>query len=111
MAQEMIDSYKGNPENVGKGLGRRDSDQQGTDESRSLGHGDRVDPGESHPGVGTRFFDDREDRLDVLAGGKLRDNPPVLSVQRYLGGDDAGEDLAAVLHDRGGGFIAGGLNA
>ena len=49
--------------------------------------------------------------LEVVARGQLGDDAAEVPVQVDLGVDDVGQDLAAVLHDRDGGFVAGGFDA
>ena len=57
------------------------------------------------------FADYRDDLAEVFAGGEFGDDAAVLAVDVDLGGDDAGEDFAAVGDDGGGGFVAGGFDA
>jgi hypothetical protein len=52
--------------------------------------------------------DDRVDELEVVARGDLRHHAAEAVVDA-LGGDDVGEDLAAVGDDGGAGVVAGGL--
>ena len=57
------------------------------------------------------FANDGDDLAEVFAGGEFGDDAAVFAVDVDLGGDDAGEDVAAVGDDGGGGFVAGGFDA
>ena len=85
--------------------------QQRADQPRPAGHGQGVHPARLEARLLQGQRDHRLDGLDVPAGGDLRHHPVVGAVQLLLGGHDAAEDPAPVLHDRGGALVAGGLHA
>ena len=62
------------------------------------------------PGVGDRPLNDRNDRGDVLAGGHLGNHATVGRVHQDLRCHHVSKNATAVLDDRGGGLVAGGLN-
>jgi len=92
-------------------FGGGQADQQGTDQTGSIGHGNGVDVGERGVGLGQGLVDHGQDGFDVHARGDFWHNTAILLVYGSLGGDDVGPDLAAVGDDGSSGFIAGGLDA
>ncbi len=95
----------------GDRLGRADADQQRADEPGPLRHRDRVDVVERRLRLFQRLFDDDPDRLHVVARGKFRHDPAERAVDVDLRGDDRRAHVGAVVDDRGGRLVAGGLDA
>ena len=62
-------------------------------------------------GLREGLTDYRNDLAKMFARGEFGDYTAVLAVNVDLGGDDAGEDFAAVDDNGGGGFVARGFDA
>ena len=84
--------------------------QQRPDEPRGGGDGDSVHLRQGEGGLVKGRPDDGADVLGVAAGGDLRHHAAVELVLLDLGVHHRREDGAAVLHQGGGGLIAGGFN-
>ena len=113
MALQMVDADEGHAPGERVGLGRRESDQDRSDQSRPAGHGDPENRGIEgvEPGVGERSANDRSDRRHVGATGQFRNDPaegPVL-VDRGL--DHRGEDVELLVDDGGGGLVTTRLDS
>ncbi len=116
VAFKVVDCDEGLAQAECEGFGVGDADEKGSGEPRAAGHGDGVDAVESKAGLLTRGLGNssanhRNDVAKVLAAGELRDDAAIVGVQGDLAGDDVGEGLSAMAHDRGGGLVAGALNA
>jgi hypothetical protein len=91
-------------------LGGRPSDKQRAGQPRAPGGGNGVNILPGDVGLRERLGDDSGQELNVTARGDFGDDPPMgamLNLRMHY----VGEDRAAVLHDGGRGFIAGGFNA
>ena len=71
-------------------------------------HADLIEPDVR---LAQRLVDDRQQPLQVGAGGDLRHDAAEAGVQVGLRGDDVGQDRRLVGEDGGGGLVAGGFNA
>jgi hypothetical protein len=111
VALQVVDRQKGDVAGVGDRLGGVGADQQRPRQAGAGGHRHGVDVAQGAAGAVQRLVQDGDDRLDVLARGELRHDAAVAGVQLDLGGDDAGEQPAAVADDGGCGLVAGGLDA
>ncbi len=86
-------------------LGRRDPDQQCTDEAGSAGDRDQIELGQGSAGDPQGVVDDVADQLQMVSRGDLGHDSAVAIVDP-LGGDHVGEDLTLVGDDRGAGVVA-----
>ena len=95
------------------GLGGGGADQEAADEAGAVGDGDAIELGGGVVDVRKveSFLDDGGERFKVGPGGDFRDHAAEFGVEVDLRGDDVRADLAAIFHNGGGGFIAGGFDA
>ena len=107
----MINSQAGDLLDIGKSLGKGQTDQQGADQTGPLGYGYAIDLVNGDACLVQRFTDHRIDGFNVPAGGKFRHHAAVFGMHLYLCINDAGEQLCAVLENSGSGFITGTLYA
>ena len=98
-------------------LGEGDPHEQRSDQTRPLGHGNRVEMRPAYPAITQGPLDHTADVAQMLTRGELRHHAAPLAMDLHLGGDDAGTDLpgrrprlAFDCHRRGG-LVAGGLDA
>ena len=92
VAVEVVDGDQREPARPGERLRRGDADQERTDESRALRDADRLDVAQIGVRLVERPAHGRQDQLQMMAGGHLRDDAAVGGVQLGLGGDDVCED-------------------
>ncbi len=111
VAFEMIYRDQRLVERLGQRFGVSDADEERADEAGALGHSDGVDVLEPKIRFCKSFADDRHDLAKVFARREFGNNAAVLTVNIDLGGDDGGEDFAAVGDDGCSGFIARRLDA
>ena len=95
---------------IGQPLGKVDADEHRADQPRRKGHGHSVHIGNGHIGVGQRLVNGGADIFRMAAAGNLRHNAAVECLLLDAGGDDVGNDLSAILHDRRRRLVAGGLD-
>ena len=107
----MVDRDQGHPQTVGHRLGEAKTHQHCADEARCVGHRHGVDICPGAAGVSQRLFCQGGNGLHVLPGGDLRHHAAVQGVEVRLGCNGVGQDLAAVLHHRHGGLVAGGFKS
>jgi hypothetical protein len=108
---QVVHADQGAVERQRVGLRRRHPDQQGARQARADGDRERVHVLEPRPAQGEGLLDGGVEQVDVGAGGDLGDHAAVAGVQALLVGDDVGAHPAAVLDQRDGGLVAGGLDA
>ena len=113
MGLDVVDGDEGPLPGEGEGFGGGDADEQAADEAGAVGDGDciKLFGGFGDAGGGEGFIDDGVEGFKVSAGGDFRDDAAEFGVEVDLRGDDIGEDVAAIAHDGGGGFITGGFDA
>ena len=109
VAPDVVDGDQGHPQTVGHRLGEGHPHQQRPDEAGGVGHGHGVDvlPGDARLADG--LVGQAGDGLHMLAGGDLGHHAAVDGVHVRRGGDDRGQDGAAVLYHSGGGLVTGGF--
>ncbi len=96
---------------VGDGLPRREPHQQRADQSGSAGDRHPLNFRQGNATLCQRFLDHHRNRFQVFARGEFRHDTAVFGVNVHLRGDDTGKHLAAVAHDRRGGFVTGRFDA
>ncbi len=111
MALEMIDRDERNPAREGESPGRRESDEQRTDQARSRGRRDEVDVFEAHGGQGERLLEDGGKVFEVRPGRDLGHDAAVGGVSLHLGGDDVRAHAAFAVEHRDGRLVARGLDS
>ena len=84
MPLEVIDRHKRDIPRPGDRLGRRDADEEGTDETGATRHPNPCDVAESHPRLGQCLADDRTDQLEVTARRDLWHHAAVAGVELRL---------------------------
>ena len=109
VSRDVVDGYQRLARGKGEPLCEVDADEQGSDETRGIGHGYAVEVGELDISVRERLAGHTENVLAVAARGYLRHNSAVFSVLLYLCGDDRRAYRAAVLNHARGGLVAGAL--
>ena len=109
MPAQVVHRHKRFARRVGQPLGKVDAHQHRADEPRRKRHGHGVHVGHRHAGVGQRLVNGGADILR-MAAGDLRHNAAVERLLFDAGGDDVGDDLPPILHNRRRGFVAGGLD-
>ena len=110
MPAQVVHRHKRFARRVGQPLGKVDAHQHRADEPRRKRHGHGVHVGHRHAGVGQRLVNGGADILRMAAAGDLRHNAAVERLLFDAGGDDVGDDLPPILHNRRRGFVAGGLD-
>ena len=118
---QVIDADQRDIPGPGQSLGGGHSDQQRPDEPRSVSDRNRGNLRGRDARFAQALLDHRGQGLDVGPAGDLRDDAAVGSVELGLGADDLGEEVRghgirgrvsrAGGDDRGGGLVAGGLDA
>ena len=95
---DVVDGEEGFLPGEGVGLGGSGADEEATDEAGAVGDGDAIELGGGVGDIGDLegFFDDGGEGFEVGAGGDFGDDAAELGVEVDLGGDDVGEDFAAV---------------
>jgi len=111
MACEMIDGDERLVECKGQSLGITDANQECAGESGTLGDGNGINGLVGLVGLNQRLADDGYDGAQVLARSEFRNNSAIGLVGGDLREDDVGDDLFARTHHRGGGLVAGALDA
>ena len=111
VAPHMVHPDEGLVQSIGCRLGKIHPHQHRADEAGGVGDRHRVDVLFSDPGLPQGPVGQGRDSLHMLAGGDLRDDPPVGGMHIGLGGDGVGEHRPPVPHHRHGGLIAGGLHS
>ena len=107
MGLQVIDRDQGQVPGIGQPLGEREPDQEGSDQTRSLGDPQAVDPPHLHACALQSLGHDIRDGTDVLAGSKLRHDPAVRRMDLILGEHDIAENGQVLRHHGGGGFVTG----
>ena len=104
-----MDAYKGPPQDKGGRLCRFETYQQRAGQTRATrgGHGVELAGGDCGLGHGQPGY--REQIPEMLARGQFGHDAAVLRVKPDLRRDDIGQH-AAPAHDRGAGFVTGGLD-
>src|SRR5882724_2500642 len=64
-----------------------------------------------YSGAFESFFNDGNDLVEMLAGSEFGNHTAETFVRFNLGSDNRRNDFAAVVHNSGGGFIAGRFNS
>ncbi len=95
------------PTGKGHRLGGGEPDQQRADQTRAAGNRHPLDGSRGGRRLFQGLVDHRRNRLQMLARGNLRHHTAVTGMDIDLGGDDIGQDLAAVADDGGGSFVTG----
>jgi hypothetical protein len=95
MGGEVADADQGLLEIIREALGKREADEERSNEARALGHGKKVDRVQTDVRAGQAFADDGIDRPDVLARGEFGNDPAVGRVDFILGEDDIAQDLGS----------------
>jgi len=108
---KMIDGDQWLIEREGEGLGKADADQQSPCQSRTLGDCDGVDGVVGLSSFRQRLAHDRNNRAEMLAGGKFWNHSTIGLMGGDLGGDDIRKDLFARAHHGRARFVARALDA
>jgi hypothetical protein len=87
------------------------SDEERTDQPGPMGDGDAVDVRDRHSSLRESRPNDGADASQMIARGQLGNDASVGCVKLDLRVDDIGQDAAAVVHDRSGGFVTRRFNA
>ena len=103
----MVNTDQGLADGQRVGLGEGDSHQKGSDQPWPPGNGQAVDLLHRAPRLFEGHGHDAVYPLDVLPGGQFGNHSPEVSVQLDLGVDRVRKDSLTILHDGGGGFVAG----
>jgi len=111
VAFEMVDSDIGDVQNVGKGLCKIETHEQGTDQTRAHGDRDPVQGVSSDAGLVQGLFDDGVDLSEVFPRSEFRNDSAVRVMELNLGVNDTGQNSAAVQHHSCGRVIARRVNA
>ena len=107
----MVHRHQGQARGQGQPLGEVHPHQQRADEPRGVGDGDGVHLGELFAAPLQGLLHHGHNGLAVAAGGDFRHHAAVDFVLLHLGGHHRGEDFPPVLHQGGGGLVAGAFNA
>jgi hypothetical protein len=107
MSMDVIDAYEGFAEGPGQGLGSGYANQEGSDQTRTMGDGYRIDIVQFNVCALQRLPYHRQNALDMRAAGDLGNYAAIFCVEGDLAGDDVAEDALAVFDDRGRGLVAG----
>ena len=92
VAFQVVDGDQRDVQRHRQGLGRRQADDQGTDQPRAGRDGDRVQVAERHAGPVQGLVDHRQDLADVCPRGDLGHDAAVSLMQADLRGHDARTD-------------------
>lgn len=111
MRLDMVYFVKRLVVNDGEGAGGESTDEQRADQAGRVGNGDGVDIVPGAISIRQGFFDDRVNDLQMAAGGNLRDDAAVFSVDVDLGIDHIRKQAFAVFNDRRRRFVAAGLDS
>ena len=84
MALDMVDIDQRFFQRIGECLRFRYTDEQGTDEARTIGYRDGIDVVEGTVCFLQRELDDVVDLFEMLTGSNLRHDPAVLGMNRDL---------------------------
>ena len=106
VAPEVVDAGDGLVPRRGEAFGDPDANEQTPDKAGSAGDREQVDVGRSHGGLVESPVQKERKAFQVVAGRELGDDATELLVHVDLGVDEIGEDPAAVLDHRDGGFVA-----
>ena len=107
---EVVDADERQSVHEREALREVDADEQGARQPGPVGHGDPVDVGPVHAGIGEGCVEDRHDPAQVRAGRDLRDDPARRRVQRDLARDDVAVDGASTFDERNPGLVAAALD-
>ena len=111
VAPQMVHRDQRLARRVGQALGKVDAHQHGADKPRGKGDGHGTHIVDGHAGVGQGLVHRGTDIFRVTAAGNLGHHAAVERLFLDAGGNDVGNYLAAVLHNGGGGLVAGGFNS
>ena len=116
MGLEVVDGVERFVVEDGESAGGEGADEEAAEEAGGVGDGEGVDfgpvvlaGGGFEAGASEGLVDDGEDGFEVRAGGDFWDDAAVGFEDVDLGDDDVCEQLV-VVHDGGGGFVAGGFD-
>jgi hypothetical protein len=110
--REVVHGNHGNAARPRERFRERNANEQGTDESRALGHSDGAEIVHRRICFGQSCFDDAADVADVLPRRELGHDAAPLTVDSGLRSDDVRADrpgtkrLAGLREDGGGGLVA-----
>ncbi len=110
VALDVIDADQRHVQAHREHLGGADADQQSADQPRRIVDGDAADVFEAYRRLLQRLVDDRQQTLQMGAGGDLRHDAAEAGVQIGLRGDDAGENHQLVGEDGRRRFVTGGFD-
>ena len=110
MAAQMMHGHKRQICRIGEAFGVVDADEQRADQPGRIGHGNGVDAAQCQSGVGKRLTDHAGHRFRVAARGDFGHHAAIELMFLHLRGDHIRQRPAAVFHNGGGGFVAGGFN-
>jgi hypothetical protein len=108
---KVVDGDQRQPLREGQRLGIGDAHQQRAGQSRTGGHSNRIQIGQSNSRLGQRRPHHRHDGPQMLAAGQLRHDAAVARVGRNLRGHDRGKRARPALHHGRRRLVAGGFNA
>ena len=107
---QMVDRDQRQPLRVGEAFGVIHADKQRADQTGRIGHRDGVDAVRRRTCVVKRFLYHAADRFGVPARGDLGHHAAVKLMFLHLRRDHVRKHNAAVFHNGGGRFVAGGFN-
>jgi len=107
----MVDPDQRDVQQTGQGLGSGDPQEDGPDQTGTVGHRHGVQVAESGSGLVHGLLDQGVEDLHVGTAGDLGDHPTVLLVQGHLGRDQVDAQSETVLKQGHRGLVAGGLQA
>jgi hypothetical protein len=110
VAVQVVDRDERQPPRPGERLRRGDADQKCPDQTGPLRDADGLDIAELGVRVGEGLPERRQDQLEMVPGGHLRNDTSVRRMQLGLRGDDVGEHAAFPGDERGGGLVTRGLD-
>ena len=111
VAFEVVDGDERETGAEGQGFGEADADEERASQAGAFrnGYGGEVAVARD-AGCGHRLPDDRDDVAEVFAAGEFGDDAAVAGVDQ-LGGNDVGEDFAALRDDGRGGLVTGAFDS
>lgn len=111
MPQKMIHSHQLAPGHEGKRLGELQTHQESSHQPWPSGDRNACKPGERNLCLPKSLIHNWYNVQYVLPRRQLWNHPSIFVMDRYLRGHDIGEDLTIDANHRGGGLIAGTLDA
>jgi len=108
---EVINGEEGEVSGPGEGFCGGGADEEGADESGTVGDGDGMDVVEGEVRVGECGGEDGDEGFEMGATGDFGDDATETGVKGFGRGDGGGALVDAIGDDGGGGLVAGGFDA